>query len=218
MIKAVIFDFDGLIVDTESVWFEAYKEVLQRYEVELTLQKFSEVVGTSDEILFDFINSNLKEPIEKELIEQMAKELVDEKLLDPTLRENVEDYLISAKNAGLQIALASSSSREWVESFLKKLTIYEYFSVIKTKDDVKKVKPDSELYLKAIEEIGVQASEAIAFEDSLNGLIAATKAGLHCVIVPNQVTSHLEFENHSLRLSSMAEKSLEDVIKYITNK
>ncbi|PFH88684.1 HAD family hydrolase [Bacillus sp. AFS088145] len=218
MIKAVIFDFDGLIVDTESVWFEAYNEVLQRYEVELTLQKFSEVVGTSDEILFDFINSNLKEPIEKELIEQMAKELVDEKLLEPALRESVEDYLISAKNAGLQIALASSSSREWVESFLKKLNIYEYFSVIKTKNDVKKVKPDPELYLKAIEEIGVQASEAVAFEDSLNGLIAATKAGLHCVIVPNQVTSHLEFENHSLRLSSMAEKTLEDVIKHITNK
>ncbi|UPM52724.1 HAD family hydrolase [Gottfriedia acidiceleris] len=218
MIKAVIFDFDGLIVDTESVWFEAYKEVLHRYEVELTLQKFSEVVGTSDEILFDFINSNLKEPIEKELIEQMAKELVDVKLLEPALRESVEDYLISAKNAGLQIALASSSSRQWVESFLKKLNIYEYFSVIKTKGDVKKVKPDPELYLKAIEEIGVQASEAIAFEDSLNGLIAATKAGLHCVIVPNRVTSHLEFENHSLRLSSMAEKSLEDVIKHITNK
>ncbi|PEC48873.1 HAD family hydrolase [Bacillus sp. AFS077874] len=218
MIKAVIFDFDGLIVDTESVWFEAYKEVLQRYEVELTLQKFSEVIGTSDEILFNFINSNLKEPIEKELIEQMAKGLVDEKLLEPALRENVEDYLISAKNAGLQIALASSSSREWVESFLKKLNIYEYFSVIKTKDDVKKVKPDPELYLKAIEEIGVQASEAVAFEDSLNGLIAATKAGLHCVIVPNQVTSHLKFENHSLRLSSMAEKSLEDVIKHLTNK
>jgi len=218
MIKAVIFDFDGLIVDTESVWFDAYKEVLHRYEVELTLQKFSEVVGTSDEILFDFINSNLKEPIEKELIEQMAKELVDEKLLEPSLRESVEDYLISAKNAGLQIALASSSSREWVESFLKKLNIYEYFSVIKTKDDVKKVKPDPELYLKAIEEIGVQVSEAISFEDSLNGLIAATKAGLHCVIVPNQVTSHLEFENHSLRLSSMAEKSLEDVIKHITGK
>ncbi|PGM49030.1 HAD-IA family hydrolase [Bacillus sp. AFS053548] len=218
MIKAVIFDFDGLIVDTESVWFEAYKEVLQRYEVELTLQKFSEVVGTSDEILFDFINSNLKEPIEKELIEQLAKELVDEKLLEPSLRESLEDYLISAKNAGLQIALASSSSREWVESFLKKLNIYEYFSVIKTKDDVKKVKPDPELYLKAIQEIGVQASEAIAFEDSLNGLNAATKAGLHCVIVPNQVTSHLEFKNHSLRLSSMSEKSLEDVIKHITNK
>ncbi|PEJ57251.1 HAD family hydrolase [Bacillus sp. AFS002410] len=216
MIKAVIFDFDGLIVDTESVWYEAYKEVLNRYKVELTLQKFSEVVGTSDEILFEYINSNLKEPIEKEIIEQMAKELVDEKLLEPVLRESVEDYLISAKNAGLQIALASSSSREWVQSFLEKLNIYEYFSVIKTKEDVAKVKPDPELYLKAIEEIGVDVTEAIAFEDSLNGLIAATKAGLQCVIVPNSVTSHLAFENHSLRISSMAEKSLEDVIEQLS--
>ena len=60
MIKAIVFDFDGLIVDTEVVWFEAYKEVLLQYEVELTLQKFSEVVGTSDEVLYEYINTNLK--------------------------------------------------------------------------------------------------------------------------------------------------------------
>ncbi|WP_088072264.1 HAD family hydrolase [Gottfriedia luciferensis] len=215
MIKAIIFDFDGLIVDTESVWFEAYKEVLLQYEVELTLQKFSEVIGTTDEILYEYINSNAKVPIVREKIEQLVKEIVKQKLIKPVLRENVEDYLKSAKNAGLQIGLASSSSKEWVESFLKKLNIFDYFSVIKTSDDVSKVKPDPELYLKAIEELGVQVNEAIAFEDSLNGLIAARKAGLKCVIVPNSVTTHLEFENYSLRLSSMAEKTLDDVINHL---
>lgn len=215
MIKAIIFDFDGLIVDTESVWFEAYKEVLLQYEVELTLQKFSEVIGTTDEVLYEYINSNAKVPIDREKIEQLVKEIVKQKLFKPVLRENVEDYLKSAKNAGLLIGLASSSSREWVESFLKKLNIFDYFSVIKTSEDVSKVKPDPELYLKAIEELGVEVNEAIAFEDSLNGLIAARKAGLKCVIVPNSVTTHLEFENYSLRLSSMAEKTLDDVINYL---
>lgn len=107
-------------------------------------------------------------------------ELVKSKLLEPVLRESVEDYLIAAKDAGLKIALA-------------------------------------ELYLKAIEAIGVNASEAIAFEDSLNGLMAARKAGLHCVIVPNSVTAHLPFEDYSLRLSSMRDMRLEDVVNQIND-
>lgn len=215
MIKAIIFDFDGLIVDTESVWFDAYREVLMEYEFDLSLEKFSEVIGTHDDILYDYLMQNIKIPFERELIESTVEKLVKTKLDEPALRENVEDYLITAKEAGLIIGLASSSSREWVEGFLKKLNIYEYFSVIKTREDVSNVKPNPELYCKAIEELGVTASEAIAFEDSLNGLIAAREAGLRCVIVPNSVTSHLAFENYSLRLSSMAEKSLTDVMNHI---
>ncbi|WP_142288187.1 HAD family phosphatase [Bacillus sp. EAC] len=213
--KAIIFDFDGLIVDTESVWFDAYREVLLEYEFDLSLEKFSEVIGTHDDILYDYLKQNIKIPFERDLIESSVEKLVKTKLDEPALRENVEDYLITAKEAGLIIGLASSSSREWVEGFLKKLNIYEYFSVIKTREDVSNVKPNPELYCKAIEELGVTASEAIAFEDSLNGLIAAREAGLRCVIVPNSVTSHLAFENYSLRLSSMAEKSLTDVMNHI---
>ena len=215
MIKAIIFDFDGLIVDTESVWFDAYREVLMEYEFDLSLEKFSEVIGTHDDVLYDYLKQNIKIPFEKELIESSVEKLVKTKLDEPALRENVEDYLVAAKESGLIIGLASSSSREWVEGFLKKLNIYEYFSVIKTREDVSNVKPNPELYCKAIEELGVNASEAIAFEDSLNGLIAAREAGLRCVIVPNSVTSHLAFENYSLRLSSMAEKSLTDVMNHI---
>lgn len=216
MIKAIIFDFDGLIIDTESVWFEAYKEVLVDYEIQLTLEKFSEVVGTHDDVLFSYVEENCSIPFNRESIERKVSELVQVKLGDPVLRESVEDYLIAAKQAGLKIGLASSSSRVWVEGFLKKLHIYDYFEVIKTSEDVSEVKPDPELYLKTIEALSIEANEAIAFEDSLNGLQAARKAGLHCVIVPNGVTAHLVFEDYSLRLSSMAEKSLEDVISHLT--
>lgn len=216
MIKAIIFDFDGLIIDTESVWFEAYKEVLVDYEIQLTLEKFSEVVGTHDDVLYSYIEENCSIPFERDSLESKVSVLVQEKLRDPVLRESVEDYLIFAKQAGLKIGLASSSSRAWVEGFLKQLNVYDYFEVIKTKEDVLDVKPDPELYLKAIDALGIDATEAIAFEDSLNGLLAARKAGLHCVIVPNSVTAHLGFEDYSLRLSSMAEKSLEDVINHLS--
>lgn len=218
MIKAIIFDFDGLIIDTESVWFEAYKEILIEYEIHLTLEKFSEVIGTHDDVLYSYIEENSRLPIDRESIERKVSELVRSKLGNPVLRESVEDYLIAAKEAGLKIGLASSSSREWVEGYLKQLKIFDYFEVIKTSNDVLNIKPDAELYLKAIKALGIEATEAIAFEDSLNGLIAARKAGLHCVIVPNSVTANLVFEDYSLRLSSMAEKTLHDVIKHLSIK
>ena len=100
-------------------------------------------------------------------------------------------------------------------SFLEELQIREYFEVIKTREDVEKVKPDPALYRVAIEELGIKPSEAVVFEDSLNGLRAAVAAGLTCVVVPNDVTRNLPFENHHLRIESMREKSLKEVLQSI---
>jgi putative hydrolase of the HAD superfamily len=130
-------------------------------------------------------------------------------------RESVKDYLEEAKRKGYKVALASSSTKEWVTHHLGKLGLLHYFEVIITGDDVDKVKPAPDLYVKAIEALGIQPAEAVAFEDSLNGLQAVLTAGLKCVIVPNPVTDALAFENHHLRLRSMADKSLSDVIKHI---
>ncbi|MBS4213774.1 MULTISPECIES: HAD family hydrolase [Neobacillus] len=214
--KAIIFDFDGLIVDTETIWFEAYKEVLEKgYGINLTLQQFSKVIGTDDTELFAYIQENLSTPINSEVIENSVKQIVLEKMKEPAAREGVEEYLKEAKELGLKIGLATSSSREWVEGFLKKLHIFKYFNVIKTRDDVSKVKPNPELYIQAVKALGIKPSEAVAFEDSLNGLRAAREAGIHCVVVPNQVTSHLEFHGHSHRLSSMEEINLKQLLQKI---
>ena len=99
-------------------------------------------------------------------------------------------------------------------SFLEELQIREYFEVIKTREDVEKVKPDPALYRVAIEELGIKPSEAVVFEDSLNGLKAAIAAGLTCVVVPNDVTRNLPFENHHLRIESMREKFKRSASKY----
>lgn len=214
-LKAIIFDFDGLIVDTETIWFEAYKEILFNYGIELSLEQFSKVIGTDDTELYAYIEQNLTTPVDSMEIEASVKELVKEKLGLPVLREGVADYLREAKEIGLKVGLASSSGREWVEGFLTKLNIIQYFDVIKTRDDVHEVKPDPELYHRAVEALGVSPSEALAFEDSLNGLKAARAAGLHCAIVPNPVTAHLDFDDYSLRLSSMGEKALKHVLQVI---
>jgi putative hydrolase of the HAD superfamily len=218
MIKAVIFDFDGLIIDTETIWYEAYKDALFQHEVNLTIEQFALVIGTDDTVLDKYILDNIKESSTISEIRELASKLFHEKIGQPILRDGVEEYLIAAKESGLKIGLASSSKRDWVEKYLTQLHILPYFEVIKTRDDVTTVKPDPELYLQAINALGVHPDEAIAFEDSLNGLKAARSAGLKCVIFPNPVTTNLPFEDHSLRLSSMAERPLEHILKELSEK
>ena len=201
MIKAVIFDFDGLIVDTESIWYEAFRDVLEGHGVQLSLEVFASVVGSHNAALYETLRSLGGEELDRENIEAAAHRRYQELMKTPVLREGVADYLEAAEKAGLKIGLASSSGKDWVTSYLKQLGILNYFQTIKTREDAEKVKPDPELYLKACDALGVQPEDALAFEDSLNGLKAARAAGLACVIVPNRVTADLHFEDHSLRLS-----------------
>jgi putative hydrolase of the HAD superfamily len=218
MIKALVFDFDGLIVDTESLWFDVYKDVLVEYDCELKLEDFALSIGTKDDVLYERLTKIARKPINRIEIDRKTHERYQQQMSQLHLREGVNEYLKAAKELGLKIGLASSSSRYWVQGFLEKFNIKEFFEVIKTSDNVKKVKPDPELYLQAIQELGVKPYEALAFEDSKNGLIAATKAGLHCVIVPNSVTSFLDFSGHLHRLSSMEEIELKDLLHLIESK
>ncbi|MBE4907020.1 HAD family hydrolase [Bacillus luteolus] len=213
--KGVIFDFDGLIVDTESIWYEVYKETVLEYGVELALEEFAKVIGTTDEVLYAYLEKHATKPFTRDDIEKAAHELYKTKIDTLTLREGVEEYLKEAKELGLKIGLASSSSRAWVTSYLKKYKILEYFEVIRTKDDVAKVKPDPELYIQALKGLDIAPEEAIAFEDSVNGSTAAIKAGISCVIVPNPVTEQLAFTSYSYRLSSMNEMPLSTLLDKI---
>jgi len=215
MIKAIIFDFDGLLVDTESIWYEAYRDALVEYDFHLTLEHFGEVIGTSSGALDRLIQENVSVDVDLDAINENADTLYKEKLLSPTLREGVQSYVDAAKESGLKLAVASSSGRAWVEGYLEKLGILHEFHVIKTREDVELVKPDPALYLEALKALQIEAHEAIVFEDSFNGLKAACSAGIKCVIVPNPVTAHLPFEGHALHLHSMGDMKLVDVIKEI---
>lgn len=215
MIKAVIFDFDGLILDTETAWYDAYRETLSLYNFELPLEQFVKCIGSDDTVLFKYLKEQLGESCNLEEIEAKAKSIHKVKMKTPQVREGVKDYLEEARKLGYKIALASSSTKEWVTNYLNELGLLHYFDLIISRDDVDKVKPAPDLYLKAIEALNINSTEAVAFEDSLNGLQSALTAGLKCVIVPNPVTEALPFENHHLRLKSMAEKSLTHVIKLV---
>jgi HAD superfamily hydrolase (TIGR01509 family) len=156
-------------------------------------------------------------PLDREAARAFRRARYEELMAGQRARPGVEDYLREGRRLGLGIGLASSSSRDWVLGYLRQLGLEDGFDCIRTRDDVAKVKPDPELYLKALEALGVAPEEAVAFEDSPNGALAAKRAGLKCVIVPNELTSRLAFGEHDLRLASMADMPLAEVLAKLSS-
>ena len=213
MIKAVIFDFDGLILDTETAWFHSYKEVLHdQFKFDLPLEVFVKCVGSNDTALFTYLEKEIGDQLDPNAIREHAGVLHAQLVKEAKAREGVEAYLADAHEAGLTIALATSSTKEWVTTHLTNLNLISYFDYLITQDMVEHVKPAPDLFLKTLEVLDIEPDEAIIFEDSLNGLIAALEAKVPTVIIPNPVTESLPFENFHLKLNSMADMTLQEII------
>ncbi|RKN84111.1 HAD family hydrolase [Paenibacillus ginsengarvi] len=219
MIRAVVFDFDGLILDTETNEYHAYADTYRHHGAELPLEVWSRVIGTDMLSVFDpyvYLEERTGKPVDREKFQTMRRQLFTERMAQEQLRPGVVSVLEQAKELGLRIGLASSSSIDWITGYMDKFGIGGYFSIMRTRDNVAKVKPDPELYRQAVEHLGVQPHEALAFEDSPNGALAAFRAGLHCVIVPNAVTGTLAFGEHSKRIATMEGLDLERLLKELS--
>jgi HAD superfamily hydrolase (TIGR01509 family) len=216
-IKAVVFDFDGLILDTESNEFNSYSEIYKQHGVELPIEVWGQCVGTNASAfdVYAYLEQLVGQSVDREKLHLSKSALYEKSMLEAELRPGVREYLQSAKLMGLRIGLASSSPRVWVEGYLKTYGILDRFETIRTADDVEIVKPNPALYFKALEDLNVDASDAIAFEDSPNGALAAKRAGMYCVIVPNSVTRQLTFGETDLRIESMEQMSLQEVIAHL---
>ena len=124
----------------------------------------------------------------------------------------VMDYLETARRLGLRVAIASNSSRDWVVGHVEWRGLGGYFDAIRTRDDVSATKPAPDVYLAALDAVGVPPERAVAVEDSPTGAAAAVAAGLFCVVVPNGMTEAMEFAGYDLRLGSLAEMVLPDLL------
>ena len=122
-------------------------------------------------------------------------------------------YLADAARLGLRTAIASSSSRRWIDEHLERFGIGGRFETIVSRDDVEQTKPDPALYRVALERLSTQASQAIALEDSSNGIKAAKAAGIFTVAVPNAMTASMDLSAADLRLESLDAMPLEELIK-----
>lgn len=220
MLKGIIFDFDGTILDTEEPWYIAFSKLYQQYGHELPLSLYSKIIGankSSDNYidpvqhLIDLVGVELSYESLREAVHLHHQEL----MLTKSMRPGVIELLKVAKSNCLQIGLASSSSKDWVNHHLNRLGILDYFNAIRTSDDVDVAKPHPDLYLKTVEALGLQHDEVFAIEDSPNGCASAKAAGIKCVVVPHAITEAMTFPDHEVRLNSLNDLSFKQLVEAI---
>jgi HAD superfamily hydrolase (TIGR01509 family) len=215
VIRALVFDFDGLLVDTEVPIFRAWQRIYREHGQELPLEQWLTIIGTASGPFDPVIDLAKKTGAKLDEQELKALEVLyyQEATALQQLLPGVVDYLVTARKLGLKTAVASSSTRAWVMDHLNRFGIGGHFDAIVCREDVKRTKPDPDLYQTALQRLEVLAPEAIAFEDSSNGVRAAKAAGLFCVVVPNPLTTDLDLSEADLRLLSLDAMPLPDVIK-----
>ena len=209
---ALIFDFDGLIVDSETPGFQAWSEVFAAHGGSLPFDKYSACIGTIGGFdLHAYLEEQTGRRFERGDLETACNKRWHELMQGQPLRDGIAECLASARARGLKLAIASSSTQKWVTHNLRRFKLLDYFDTVCTSDFVDAVKPDPALYLLALERLGVAPDQAIAFEDSPNGILAAKRAGIFCVAIPNPLTRDLPLDMADRRLSSLLEFDFDDV-------
>ena len=203
--KGLVFDLDGVLIDTEYFQWQGWVEPLRKHGVEMTKEDYFHYIGRNapeiDEELIRDYHLNLKKG---ELMREKEKLLIEwfssrELPLMPFARQAVEFF--KGKVEGL--ALASSGPRGEIELKLKRTGLDRYFEVIVSRDDVVKGKPFPDMYALAVKKIGLSPEDCFAFEDTEYGVKAAKGAGLTCYAIPHEFSAKQDF--------SLADKVFKDL-------
>ena len=217
-IRGLLFDFDGLLVDTETPSRLAYEELYRDHGHELPLERWATLVGT---IGADFDpDAHLEElvgrPLDRAELRERRRARENELCDIEDLRPGIDEYLAGAEQRGLATAIVSSSTREWIARHLQRLErVNGWDAIVAADGDAARAKPQPTLYLEALDELGLEPAEAIAFEDSLNGIRAAKAAGIFCVAVPNSITETFALDEADLLLRSLEELPLDDLLSRV---
>ena len=217
MIEALIFDFDGVIIDTETPDYRSWQEVFEERGVELDRSLWAGFIGGAAETFDVYRHLELLAGVRVDrpaLRRSRRRRYLDLVESSPVL-PGVLDYMQEAKRRGLKLGVASSSSSDWVEGHLLRRDLMRYMDSVRTRDHVAMVKPDPEVYLASIADLGTRPETAVAIEDSANGVTAAKRAGLFCVAVPNQMTRDMPIEHADMRLNALSEIGLAELLELI---
>lgn len=216
MIRALVFDFDGVILDTETPDYETWQDEFRSRGVRFELAQWTGLIGGGES--FDgyrYLEELTGQTIDRAAVYRHRRKRYLRQIASGPVLPGVGEYISEAKRLGLKLAVASSSGRRWVEGHLRDRGLLEKFEAVTTRDDVSQVKPDPELYLKAVSSVGVRPEEAVAIEDSAHGVTAAKRAGLYCVVVPNPMTQDLPTDHADLRLGALSDLPLESLLSRV---
>jgi len=213
---AVVLDFDGLILDTETSAFVTMQAAFADHGVELTLEAFSALLGRADNRPWvEWLEEEVGSPVEREAVHARRLAAHHALVAEQQVLPGVVEVLDQADDLGIPALVASSSPRYWIDQHLERLGLLDRFAGLFTREDVERAKPWPDLYLAAVGSVGVEPARAIAFEDSYNGSLAATAAGIFCVAVPSEITGHQDFTHCDLVVASLADVDLRALARRI---
>ncbi len=210
MIRALIFDFDGLIVDTETPLIDAYAAVHAAHNIAFDRSVFIRNVGHAD-YRFDPWQG-FSPHADRAALELERRAAKDDAILRQPILPGVIALLDAARARNFRIGLASNSEHAWCEPHLDRLGLLSRFEFLACRGDAPSPKPEPDLYRLVLNRFGLRGHEAIAFEDSHTGALAAKRAHLHVVAAPNASTAHHDFSHVDLCVTSLAEISLDELV------
>ena len=220
MISNLIFDFDGIIIDTESTEFISWQEIFHEHGCELKQEVWVDCIGRPHGYFDPFAH-----------LEELTRQVVDRDALSSKRRTRVkalnnampilpgiENLIAEAKERNFGIGVVSSSTRSWVHGHLDRLGLLPDFDAIICKEDTLRHKPDPDPYLAVLDQLKSRPNQAVVFEDSPPGIHSAKAAGILCVLIPSPMTRHMAFDMADLHLESLADISLEFLLDRFSGK
>jgi HAD superfamily hydrolase (TIGR01509 family) len=210
---AILFDFDGLVLDTETSEFLTVADSFADHGLELSRDEWVKIIGTADHPHWtDMLETALGRPLDdREAVLETRRARHHARISEEPLRPGVIELATAATEAGVGVAIASSSPLDWVTGHLQRFDVDHLFPVKATRDDVGKerTKPHPDLFLLAAERLGVDPTACVVLEDSEPGITAAKAAGCVTIGVPAGMTAHLGFAHADLVVRSVAELDLD---------
>ena len=218
-IEALVFDFDGLILETEGPAFDTWAEIYREHGHVLPLERWHLSIGTDRGFEpVDYLAALVGDGLDRVATQKRRDARKDELIAALDVMAGVREYIDDARRLGLKMAIASSASRRWVVGHIERLGIHAHWDAVLTRDDVARSKPSPDLYVAATKALDVAPEHAVALEDSPHGIAAAKDAGLRAVAVPNALTKDLDLSRADVRLSSLAEMPLERLLAILSGR
>jgi HAD superfamily hydrolase (TIGR01509 family) len=213
MIKGIIFDMDGVIIDSNHIHYENWSEIFKKkFSKKIPVKEFAEHLGESQK---EFTASMIKIAKVETSYDELTPLIYENyfRLKDKIkLKSGIKEALACLK-PDYKIALGTGASKEFAIDIIMIQGIADYFDCIVAGDEVKRAKPDPEIFLKAAEMLGLKPNECVVIEDAKMGIIAAKNAGMKVISIPDDLTKHQDHSIADLKLDSISDLSIEILAK-----
>ena len=191
--KAIIFDMDGLMIDSERLYIQAQQEIAERFNRKMDRKSLWKMMGRKPIESITMFVEEMDIPAEPEEVLEMRNKIMLEKLENDLLPLPGLDHIIDTFHNKLKLAVATGAQKKFLDLVTDKLGIREKFAVLQDSDDVEKGKPHPEIYSKACRRLALQPGQCVVLEDSSNGVLAGKRAGCYVIAVPSEYTKEQDF-------------------------